>query len=177
MAKLKIVTVKDPNAAILHQPAARVRAFNPALHKLLNDMVETMRAAPGVGLAAPQVGVPQRIIVIEYPDDEERPEETKRLYEVINPEIIKLKGEDVDKEGCLSIPGIAADVKRATYSLVKYQDRFGKEVRLKTYDFLARIFQHELDHLQGWLMTDKAEQLYRVVENDKGEQELIPIEV
>ncbi|MFN8443630.1 MAG: peptide deformylase [Caldilineaceae bacterium] len=176
MALLKIITTKATNGTILHQPTAKVRDFGPALHKLLDNMLETLRDAPGVGLAAPQVGIAQRIAVVEYPDDEEKPEETMRVYELINPEIIKAKGEEVGQEGCLSIPGMAADVKRATYVLVKAQNRYGKEVRIKAYDWLARIFQHEIDHLQGILMTDHAETIYRVVENEKGEAELIPVE-
>lgn len=176
MALLQIVTTKSPNVAILHQPATKVRDFGPALHKLLNNMLETLHEAPGVGLAAPQIGISQRIAVVEYPDDEEKPEETMRLYELINPEIIKTKGEEVGQEGCLSIPGLAADVKRSTYVLVKAQNRYGKEIRIKAYDWLARIFQHEIDHLQGVLMTDRAETVYRVVENEKGEVELIPLE-
>jgi peptide deformylase len=176
MATLKIVTVRDPNAQILRQTALKVRVFGPALHKLLDDMIETMRAAPGVGLAAPQIGVGQRVAIVEYPEDEERPEETRRLYELINPEIIKHKGEKVGQEGCLSLPGLAADVKRSTYILVRAQDRQGREVRIKAYDWLARIFQHEIDHLHGVLMTERAEQLYNLVENEKGEMELVPLE-
>lgn len=176
MALLPIVTTKSPGKGVLHQPTSKVRDFGTGLHKLLDDMLETLRDAPGVGLAAPQVGIPQRIAIVEYPDDEEKPEETMRLYELINPEIIKAKGEELGQEGCLSMPGLAADVKRATYVVVKAQDRNGKEVRLKAYDWLARIFQHEIDHLQGVLMTDKADVVYRVVENEKGEAELIPLD-
>ncbi len=176
MAQLPILTPKSRNSAVLHEPTTRVRDFGPSLHKLLNDMIETLRAAPGVGLAAPQIGINQRIAIVEYPDDEERPEETMRLYELINPEIIKSKGNEVGQEGCLSLPGLAADVNRATFVLVRAYDRRGKEFRIKAYDWLARIFQHEIDHLQGVLMTDRAEQIYKVVEKDKDEYELVPIE-
>ncbi len=176
MAVLRIVSTGDPDEEVLHRPAARVREFGPELHRLLDDMLETMRKAPGVGLAAPQVGIGQRISVIEYPDDEDDPENTMRVYELINPEIIKKKGSEVGQEGCLSIPGIAADVDRCTYVLLKAQDRTGREFRLKAYDWLARIFQHEIDHLQGVLMTDKAEKLYRLVKNRDGEVEAIPLE-
>ena len=156
MALLDIVTVGDPNDDILFKPVARVRDFGPALHTLLDDMVQTMRAAPGVGLAAPQVGVALRATVVEYPEDEDDPDNTKRVYELINPEIVKSKGTDVGQEGCLSIPGLAADVERPTYVLVKAQDRNGREIRIKAYDWLARIFLHEIDHLHGVLMTDRA---------------------
>ena len=176
MSDLKIVFTGDRNDAVLHQTAMRVRTFGPELHRLLDQMVETLRSASGVGLAAPQIGFSQRIAVIEYPEDEERPEETKRVYELINPEIIKAKGSEVAQEGCLSMPGLAADVERATQLIVRAQDRAGSEVRYKVYDWLARIFQHEIDHLHGVLMTDRAEQVYRLVKNADGEIEAIPLE-
>jgi len=176
MAVLEIVTPKSANAGILRNPTRRVRTFDAALHTLLDDMILTMRDANGAGLAAPQIGLDQRISVIEWPEDPDNPEETMRRYEVINPEIIKAKGAEEGQEGCLSLPGLAADVVRATFLLVKFQDRHGAEVRLKAYDWLARIFQHEIDHLNGVLMTDRAEALYRIVENEQGEVELIPLE-
>ena len=176
MALLQIVQIGDPNEEVLFKPAARVRTFGAELHRLLDDMVETMREAPGVGLAAPQVGIGQRIAVVEYFEDDDEEESAKALFEIINPEIIKMKGEDEGQEGCLSIPGYAADVKRATYVLVKAQDRHGKEVRIKAYDWLARIFQHEIDHLHGRLMTDQAVTLYRAQRGADGEIEMIPVE-
>lgn len=172
----KIVTPKSANAEVLYKPARRVRTFDAALYTLLDDMIETMREANGAGLAAPQIGLDQRISVIEWPDDPDHPEETLRRYEVINPEIVKAKGAEEGQEGCLSLPGLAADVVRATFLLVKFQDRHGQEVRLKVYDWLARVFQHEIDHLNGVLMTDRAETVYRIVENEQGEVELIPLE-
>jgi len=176
MAKLPIVTPWDDNSEVLNQAARRVRDFGPELHRLLDDMVETMRDANGVGLAAPQVGLDMRVTVVEYPEDEDRPDETMKRYELINPEIVKTKGAEVAQEGCLSLPGLAADVERATYVLVKAQDRHGKEVRIKAYDWLARIFQHEIDHLFGVMMTDRAEQIYKIQENEDGKIELIPVE-
>lgn len=176
MSDLRIVFTGDRDDAVLHKPAARVRAFDPELHRLLDQMVETLRGASGVGLAAPQIGLGQRIAVIEYPEDEDNPEETKRIFELINPEIIKAKGAEVAQEGCLSMPGLAADVERATQLIVRAQDRHGKEVRYKVYDWLARIFQHEIDHLLGVLMTDRAEQVYKLVKNEEGEIEAVPLE-
>jgi peptide deformylase len=176
MALLRIVAAGDDDDRVLFTPAARVRDFGPALHRLLDDMLETMRDAPGVGLAAPQVGIAQRILVAEYPEDEDDPESPTRVYEIINPEILKTKGSEVAQEGCLSLPGLAADVDRATYVLFRAQDRHGKEVRIKAYDWLARIFQHEIDHLHGVLMTDRAQQLYRLEKNEKGEVVTVPIE-
>ncbi len=162
--------------AVLRKPTERVRNFGPALHQLLDNMVETMRDAPGVGLAAPQIGLDRRVTVVEYPEDEDDPENTMRVFELINPEIIKAKGSEVGQEGCLSLPGILADVDRATYVLVRAQDRYGKEYRVKAYDWLARIFQHEIDHLHGVLMTDHAEQIYRLKEDEDGELEAVPLE-
>ena len=176
MGELRIVVTGDRDDAVLHHPAQRVREFGPNLHRLLDDMLVSLREAAGVGLAAPQIGLSQRIAVIEYPEDEDRPEETKRIYELINPEIIKAKGSEVAQEGCLSMPGLAADVDRATQLIVRAQDRHGNEVRYKVYDWLARIFQHEIDHLHGVLMTDRAQQVYKLVRNADGEVEAIPIE-
>ena len=99
-----------------------------------------------------------------------------RVFELVNPEIIKTKGTEVGQEGCLSLPGLAADVERATQVIVRAQDRNGKEMRYKTFDWLARIFQHEIDHVYGVLMTDKALQLYRLQRNAEGDVEAIPIE-
>ena len=176
MAVMRIVIVGDPDDDVLHKIGMRVRNFGPELHTLLDDMIETMREAPGVGLAAPQVGVSIRATVIEYPEDEDDPENTMRVYEVINPEIIKSKGDESGQEGCLSIPGMVTDVDRATYVLVRAQDRNGEEYRVKAYDWLARIFQHEIDHLHGVLMTDKATQVYRLVHNEEGELVTEPID-
>jgi peptide deformylase len=176
MPVLKIVTLGDADSAVLRKPTERVRNFGPALHQLLDNMVETMRDAPGVGLAAPQIGLDRRVTVVEYPEDEDDPENTLRIFELINPEIIKAKGSEVGQEGCLSLPGILADVDRATYVLVRAQDRYGKEYRVKAYDWLARIFQHEIDHLHGVLMTDHAEQIYRLKEDEDGELEAVPLE-
>ena len=97
---LEILTPWEENGELLRQPAKRVRTFDVRLHKLLDSMIETMRVGHGVGLAAPQVGLLQRIFVIEYPEDTERPEETMQRYELINPEIVKAKGAEVGQEGC-----------------------------------------------------------------------------
>jgi peptide deformylase len=176
MTVMRIITVGDPDHEVLHRPTTRVRDFSPALHATLDDMIDTMRDAPGVGLAAPQVGLSIRATVIEYPEDEDDPENTLRVYELINPEIVKRRGTETGQEGCLSIPGMAADVERATYVLIRAQDRNGNEFRLKAYDWLARIIQHEIDHLHGVLMTDKATQIYRLEENEEGMIEAVPIE-
>ncbi len=177
MTTLEIVTIWEEDSEILREPAKRVRTFDRRLHQLLDNMVETMREGQGVGLAAPQIGLNQRIFVIEFPEDPELPEETMQRFELINAEIVKAKGSEIGQEGCLSLPGLAADVERATYVLVKAQDRNGKSRRIKAYDWLARIFQHEIDHLNGVLMVDRAEQVYKVEEQEDGEVELVPIEL
>ncbi len=176
MALLEIVQIGAAQSEVLHRQAMRVRDFGPTLHRLLDNMLETMREAPGVGLAAPQVGIDLRAAVIEYPDDEEDPENTMRVYELINPEIIKARGSELGQEGCLSIPGLVADVDRPTYVLIRAQDRHGQEYRIKAYDWLARVFLHEIDHLHGIMMTDKAEQLYKLQQLEDGTFEAIPIE-
>jgi peptide deformylase len=176
MSQLRIVTAGDADDAVLYRPAHRVRDFGPELHHLLDDMLETLRGAPGVGLAAPQIGVDKRIVVVEYPLDEENTDNTLTVFELINPEIVKAKGSEIAQEGCLSLPGIAADVDRATQLIVRAQDRHGKEVRYKVFDWLARIFQHEIDHVHGVMMTERAVKLYRIQRNADGEFETIPIE-
>src|SRR5438105_4895496 len=152
MAVRPIITIGN---TILRQRAKRVKKFGPELAHLIDDMIETMRVAPGVGLAAPQVGVPERVFVAELPLDEEDPQSGK-VYEVVNPEIVRAKPEEEEGvEGCLSIPGYEGDVWRSTQIIVKGQDRHGKEIRIKAFDFLARVFQHEIDHLDGLLFIDR----------------------
>jgi peptide deformylase len=156
MSLRHIVSVSENNPT-LTEKARRVRGIGPHIQSLIDDMVETMRAAPGVGLAAPQVGVPLRIVVIETPENEDEPG-TGRLYTLINPEIVKASPElEEDQEGCLSIPGYAGYIKRHSAITVKALNRGGKEVRLKARGYLARVFQHELDHLDGVLFTDHLE--------------------
>lgn len=154
MAIREIITLGHPT---LRLKARKVAKFGPELKHLIDDMTETMRAAPGVGLAAPQVNVPERIIVLELPADEEEglPAE---LYAYVNPEIVKVSKEtEVGEEGCLSIPGYVGEVDRHVEILVRGQDAFGRPQRIKAYDYLARIFQHEIDHLDGVLFIDKAD--------------------
>jgi peptide deformylase len=147
MAVRPIIT--DQEHRTLRGKAKRVPRVDASLLKLIDDMVETVRAAPGVGLAAPQVGVPLRVVVVDYED---------RLYVVLNPEVVKMGQETVtDEEGCLSAPHWQGPVARASSLTVKGRDRDWKEVRIKAEGWLARIFQHELDHLEGILFLDKVE--------------------
>ncbi len=152
MAIREIITLGHPT---LRQKARKVTKFGPELKQLIDDMVETMRMAPGVGLAAPQINVADRIIVVELPADEEEglPAE---LYAYVNPEIIKAsRDKEEGQEGCLSIPGYLGEVERHTEIIVRGQDANGKPQRIKAYDYLARIFQHEIDHLDGVMFIDR----------------------
>ncbi len=154
MAIRKIVTLDEGNP-VLRQKARRVREVTPAIQQLMDDMVETMRAAPGVGLAGPQVDVPLRVIVVEVPKDFDNPEAGTWLYALANPEIARMSKEmEEGEEGCLSIPGYYGLVERASAVTVKGLDRNGRKVRIKAQGFLARVFQHEIDHLEGILFID-----------------------
>jgi peptide deformylase len=129
-------------------------------------MVDTMREAPGVGLAAPQIGISKRIIVVEFGDEED---ETvpNQLYVMINPEIIKESNDKVSGiEGCLSVPGIVGNVDRSRAVTVRGQNIHGKPVKIRAQGWLARIFQHEIDHINGVLYTDRAEEIWKPEHED-----------
>jgi len=155
MAVRTIVTVPDQ---VLRRKARKITTFDKDLQVLIDDMIETMRAAPGVGLAAPQVGISQRLIVVEYGEGEEEDDNVPRkLYVVINPEIVEASPEMVTGvEGCLSIPRMVGEVERHERIVVKGLNRYGKPVKYKLSGWVARIFQHEIDHLDGVLYTDRA---------------------
>ena len=147
MAVLPIRSVPD---SVLKQKAKKVPAIDGSIKKLIRDMLETMHAEPGrVGLAAPQVGVPLRIIVIGMPEEED--------LVLINPQIVRRRGERVIDEGCLSVPGYFGQIKRAESITVKGRDRNGKEARLKAEGLLAQALEHEIDHLNGTLYIDHPE--------------------
>jgi peptide deformylase len=166
MTVRKIITPPNPT---LRKKATRIRSVTPAVQNLADDMVETMRVAPGVGLAAPQVDVSQRVIVVEFAegseDAEEGQEVAPKLFVVINPEIIRHSSETVlGTEGCLSLPGLLGDVERYEWVTVKGLDRHGNPFKKKARGWLARIFQHEIDHLDGVLFIDRATQVWRMEE-------------
>ena len=164
MAVRKIVTLPDP---VLRRKAHKVTSFEKDLAELINDMVDTMRVAPGVGLAAPQIGISQRIIVVEFgsEDDERVP---SKLYRVVNPEIIKKSQTTVPGvEGCLSVPGLIGEVERYESIVVKGVDAQGKPIKIKAKGWLARIFQHEIDHIDGVLYTDRAEKVWQPREGEQ----------
>src|SRR5467141_4174218 len=143
MAVRPILTQEAP---ILRQKAKRVARVDSSIRQLIDDMVDTMIAAPGVGLAAPQVGVGLRVVVIKTDTN---------LHTLVNPEMVKWEGEQVGLEGCLSIPGYVGEVKRAQRVVVRGLNRHGKTVRIKGDDLLARAFQHEIDHINGVLFIDR----------------------
>jgi len=162
MAIRRIFTADEP---MLREKTKKVSHFDASLHRLLDDLLQTMRDAPGIGLAANQIGVPLRVAVIELEE---------KVTELINPQIVRASGEVIDWEGCLSIPGFVAEVKRAAKVTVKAQDRHGKEFRIKGEDLLARALQHEIDHLNGVLYIDyleSLEELVRVGEHPSGVEE------
>jgi peptide deformylase len=152
----------------LREKCRRVGTLDAKLQRLVDDMLETMRDAKGVGLAAPQVGVPLRITVIQLPEDYDDPRAGKPIV-LCNPEIVKSSGEWRPDEGCLSVPGYYAPVKRAWTVTVKARDRKGTEFRVKGDGLLGQALQHEIDHLNGILFLDHLESLdqLRKVERDE----------
>jgi peptide deformylase len=149
--------VKYPDP-ILRERAKEVTKFNDRLAKLLDDMAETMYHANGVGLAAPQVGIGKRVLVVDVGD---------QLMEIVNPEIVEKSGEQLEPpEGCLSIPGLLGYVNRANVIRVKGQDRSGNPIEIEAEGFLARAFQHEIDHLNGVLFIDIAQKVFRPEEEE-----------
>ena len=170
MAVREIIFADNP---ILREKSKKVKDFGEALQVLIDDMVETMQATNGLGLAAPQVGVLQQVIIIQLPEDEEEPQSGK-LFALCNPQIVRADGEEESEEGCLCLPGWVGEVKRATSVTVKAQDRRGKKVRIKAEGFLARVFQHETDHINGILYIDRVEspdKIRRIVPSEEEESE------
>jgi peptide deformylase len=155
------IIVKDPDP-VLREIAKPVPKITPNIHKLLNDMADTMYDAPGVGLAAPQIGILKRVIVMDIGDEH-------GLIELINPEVILEEGEQFGPEGCLSIPGLTGDVQRAQRVIVKGLDRDGNEKTIEGTELLARCILHEVDHLNGILYTDLAEKVYRTEQQEDEE--------
>ena len=147
MTVLNLRTLPDP---VLRQKARRVTKIDNALQKLIDDMIDTMRAASGVGLAANQVGVLQRVVVIEIPEEDE-------VRVLINPEITRREGERVVEEGCLSIPGYRGELTRSLKVRARALDRDGNAVRIKAEGLLAQALEHETDHINGTLYIDHLE--------------------
>ena len=150
MAVLEVVQIGNP---VLKAKAEPVEKINKQILKILDDMADTMYASDGVGLAAPQIGVSKRIIIVDIGEG---------LIELINPEIVSAEGSVVDQEGCLSVAGFFGDVARAQKVVVQGLNRQGKRVKIKAVDFLARALQHEIDHLEGRLFVDFAVNLKKL---------------
>lgn len=153
MALLKIITEGDPR---LRQKATKIRRVDAGIRRLAEDMYETMLDAPGIGLAAPQVGMSLRLLTIDIPDDYEEDGKPGASLILINPEIVKATGTQIDPpEGCLSIPNWIGNVPRAAKVVVKARDLDFREIRIRAEGLLARCLQHEIDHLDGILFTDR----------------------
>jgi peptide deformylase len=177
MTLRQIVTLPNP---VLKRKAKPVTKFDKDLQTLIDDMIETMREAPGVGLAAPQVDISQQLIVVEYAEgdeeekmegDEDKPPKPPKLYVMINPEIVKASDEMVlGVEGCLSMPGLQGEVERHRSVQVKALNRHGAPTKLKAEGWLARIFQHEVDHLNGVLFTERAASVWRLPDPESAEE-------
>ena len=195
---MAILPIRMAGDSVLRQKAKKVRTIDASIQQLVDDMIETMRDAPGVGLAASQVGVPLRVIVIEVPEEKdgsEAPEEgdgseapedagqqverppdiPRELYVLINPQIVKRSGERTLDEGCLSIPGYHADVPRSVSVTVKGLDRDGREVRIKAVDnLLAEVLEHEIDHINGVLYIDRLESMDQLIKLEEDADQTAP---
>jgi len=150
---MAVFEILKDNHPVLRETAKEIPKINPNIHKLLKNMADTMYDARGIGLAAPQIGISKRAIVIDVGDG---------LIALLNPEITCAEGEETDQEGCLSYPGIVGDVTRAAKVTVRGLDPGGKEVEYKAEGLLARAFQHEIDHLNGIVFLDKAKNISKV---------------
>jgi len=161
----QIVYLPDP---ILRRKAQPITRIDASLQTLIDDMIETMREAPGVGLAAPQVGISERLIVVEYPLDDTKEDAPKKLFVVINPEIKETSSEsELGVEGCLSVPGYQGEVERSLAITVKGLNRHGQPMKIKAKGWLARIFQHEIDHVNGVVFTDRATRIWKPTPEDE----------
>ena len=159
MGLRKILTDKEPS---LHKVCRPVEKFDGKLHKLLDDMAETLAEANGVGLAAPQVGVLRRVVIVDTGEE---------ILELVNPELVETDGEQVGAEGCLSVPGKYGLVKRPYYAKVKAQDREGNWFEAEGEELIARCFCHELDHLDGIVYTEVMERFLTEEELNAGAEE------
>ncbi len=167
MAILEIALLPDP---VLRRKAKKITTFDKDLQTFIDNMIETLRDAPGVGLAAPQVSVSSRLVVVEYGEEDEEGNQVapKKLYVVVNPEIVQASEEmEMGIEGCLSIPGFVGEVERSKKIVVKGLNRFGKPVKITAENWLARIFQHEIDHLEGIVFPDRAARVWKPKEDEE----------
>jgi len=162
MAAREIIIVPHPT---LRKKSAEVSDFGPGLQQLIEDMIETLHENSGAGLAAPQVNVSQRVILVEF-GTEENEEIPPTLYVAINPRVTRFSQKIVPgAEGCLSIPGLMGEVERADEIVMEGQDRFGKPLKMRLHGWVARIFQHEIDHVNGILFTDRTTSVWETDED------------
>jgi len=161
MAIIPIRVMPDP---LLRQKSKRVRVVDGSVQRLIGDMLETMHSTGGVGLAAPQLGTPLRVIVIGIPEQED--------IVLINPEVVRRTGERLVDEGCLSIPGYIGEIKRAELVRVKGRDQNWREIRIKADELLAQVLEHEIDHLNGVLYINHLESMDKLRKIETGEAEL-----
>ena len=168
MALKEVIKLPHPT---LRRKAHKVVEFNADLQQLIEDMIETMRDEPGVGLAAPQVNISQQLIVVEYPEDDSISNVKPKVFVLANPELARVSDERVKGiEGCLSVPNLFGEVERSQSVTVRGQNQHGKNVNIKANGWLARIFLHEIDHLNGILFVDRADTLYRPEDVPDGER-------
>ena len=174
---MTILEIKTVPAEVLRIKAKPIKSVDTEIKNQIIDMIETMESAPGVGLAAPQVGISNRVIIVQF-GDEENEEAPLKTYAVVNPVITKQSKETViGIEGCLSIPNIVGEVERSESILIKGLNRFGQPFKLRASGWLARIFQHEVDHLEGILFTDRAINLTMVKDENPEEIEALQITI
>ena len=161
------ITTLPRDAEVLRTPARRVRRFDASLRSLVADMIDSMRAANGVGIAAPQIGVGLRVVVIGMPNE--------RPFVMVNPEVVKRSGERLLIEGCLSVPGFRGRVTRSNRVLAKAQDLSGREIRVRAEDdLLAQCLEHEIDHINGHVYSDHVpspDQLWTISEMSDDEDD------
>jgi len=161
---MAIIPIRIAPDLVLRQKSKRVRNIDGSIRKLISNMLETMHSVSGVGLAAPQIGVPLRVIVIGLPGEED--------IALVNPGLVRRKGERLINEGCLSIPGYVGEVKRAESVTVKGRDPNGKEIRIKADGLLAQALEHEIDHLNGVLYIDYLESMDKLRKIEPEETQL-----
>ncbi len=162
--KMAVLPIHILPAPILKQRSKRVRHIDGSVQRLIGNMLETMHSAAGVGLAAPQVGAPLRVMVIGIPGEEN--------IVLINPKIVRRTGERLINEGCLSIPGYVGQIKRAESVTVKGRDQNGKEIRIKADELLAQVLEHEIDHLNGVLYIDHLDSMDKLRKIEPDETQL-----
>ena len=159
MSVRPIVLLGDPRLRLVGKP---VDSFGKYIHELLDDLTETVRKAPGAGLAAPQIGEAVRACVVDVEG---------QLHELVNPRIVRSQGDDRDLEGCLSIPGYVAYITRREKVWVVAQNRFGKKIKVSGTGLLGRAFQHEIDHLDGKLYIDYLDSMEELIPVTQGDEE------